>query len=492
MGVVVSSETICQALKTNADAILNNLQDRVQSERFFISYDNMNFYERVRDQRLHNRARMLSYTAGYVCFMKASDGSPMPHLTSDDIDYSAVNKLSAEDILLSPSGEQYQSEAMRYILSITLEKHFGKAMRNQKKKARIKGMNERVPLYQKWPAPLRTQRCALLKADVVPLPTFPLNKANIEDNIDILRNLLARLQLAEVVEGNVVMLKGDWLTVRNVTRAIYRKQGDKPGPYRFNWIEPIAGFFHLQMNVLTILHTSFWGAPGDLYSLQRFNAVLKHRQGVGLDIKKYFHANDEFFRMIIHAHVIALCMHRCRVKKFEDFDTFLACNNWPALLKEVEKEYLAPSKVAGLRQGGGEDSAAEVAKRLLVRKHEFEVECIDAQAVGRRRKRMPNWAVVEAEIQKEVIDLRRDKVYENALLVMRCGLAYLDFVDACRGGYGARAQKCIEYFAILFQGSNATNYARETIHLVACFKHIWKPNFLYVFPESSTFNKAYI
>lgn len=52
MGVVVSSETICQTFKTNANAILKNLQDRVQSERFFIFYDNMNFYENICDQQL--------------------------------------------------------------------------------------------------------------------------------------------------------------------------------------------------------------------------------------------------------------------------------------------------------------------------------------------------------------------------------------------------------------------------------------------------------
>lgn len=54
----------------------------------------------------------------------------MPHLISDDIDYSVINKLSAEDILFNLSGEQYQSKAIRYILFITLEKHFGKVMRN--------------------------------------------------------------------------------------------------------------------------------------------------------------------------------------------------------------------------------------------------------------------------------------------------------------------------------------------------------------------------
>lgn len=85
------------------------------------------------------------------------------------------------------------------------------------------------------------------------------------------------------------------------------------------------------MNILTILHTSFWGALGNLYSFKQFNIVLKYKQGENLNIKIYF-------KMTIHAYIIIPCIYCCYVKKFEDFDTFLViCNNWPMLLKEVEK-----------------------------------------------------------------------------------------------------------------------------------------------------------
>ena len=131
MGVVVSSKTICQALKTNADAILNNLQNHsMQFKKFFLSYNNMNFYKRVCNQWLHNYTRMLSSMAKYIYFMKVFDRLPMPQLTSNNIEYSAINKLLVENILLSLSGEQYQLEAIRYILSITFEKYFGKTLRN--------------------------------------------------------------------------------------------------------------------------------------------------------------------------------------------------------------------------------------------------------------------------------------------------------------------------------------------------------------------------
>lgn len=45
--------------------------------------------------------------------------------------------------------------------------------------------------------------------------------------------------------------------------------------------------------------------------------------------------------MIIHTHVITLYMYCYYIKKFEDFNTFLTSNNWPILLKKVEKKYLA-------------------------------------------------------------------------------------------------------------------------------------------------------
>lgn len=48
IGVIMSSKTICQALKTNTNAILNNLQNHsMQFKKFFLSYNNMNFHKRV-------------------------------------------------------------------------------------------------------------------------------------------------------------------------------------------------------------------------------------------------------------------------------------------------------------------------------------------------------------------------------------------------------------------------------------------------------------
>lgn len=113
--IVVLSKTICRALNININLIWKNLQNCVQFERFFISYNNIDFYENVYDQQFHNYARLLLYTTRYICFMKAFDGSPLLYLSNDDIDYSIVNNLLSNKTLLSPSNMQYQSKTMRCI-----------------------------------------------------------------------------------------------------------------------------------------------------------------------------------------------------------------------------------------------------------------------------------------------------------------------------------------------------------------------------------------
>ena len=73
MGIIVSYESIQCGLQVNAAAVMKEIVEKTRLHRFFISYDNMDFYENVRDQRIHNRSAILNYTAGYVCFMKTPE-----------------------------------------------------------------------------------------------------------------------------------------------------------------------------------------------------------------------------------------------------------------------------------------------------------------------------------------------------------------------------------------------------------------------------------
>ena len=59
------------------------------------------------------------------------------------------------------------------------------------------------------------------KVDVISLPILPLNKASIAKIVNILRWLTEYLGLINIVEDKVVSIKEDFLTLRNITCAIY-------------------------------------------------------------------------------------------------------------------------------------------------------------------------------------------------------------------------------------------------------------------------------
>lgn len=112
--------------------------------------------------------------------------------------------------------------------------------------------------------PLKELQCAKEKANILSFPVLPYNKFEISETIDILRKLIQRFDLNDnVFEDKVVMAKGDWLTVQNITLAIYQKQEEPEILYTIGWIKPIAGLFHLQMNILKLFMFTFWGQSND-------------------------------------------------------------------------------------------------------------------------------------------------------------------------------------------------------------------------------------
>ena len=137
MGLLVSYESIRRALTSNAGAVEAQLREKVQKYRFFISYDNMNFYEHVRDARMSNRGAQINYSAGYICFIKPTDGVSNPrwqnqYLSASLVDHTEVKYLRADDFILSSSDLRHQGAAVQHTISQVLGRYFATAMRKQK------------------------------------------------------------------------------------------------------------------------------------------------------------------------------------------------------------------------------------------------------------------------------------------------------------------------------------------------------------------------
>ncbi len=128
MGTLVSYESLCRGLQANAKAVMEAILEKTQNRRFFMLYDNMNFYENIRDQRIFNRNALVNYTAGYICFMKTPNGIDNPdhswedqYLDRSQIDRRLVNQLRNKDFELTQADFDYRSAMIRYSISGVLE-----------------------------------------------------------------------------------------------------------------------------------------------------------------------------------------------------------------------------------------------------------------------------------------------------------------------------------------------------------------------------------
>lgn len=210
LGLSISYETVISALRRNGEASLKQLRKEIQHRRFFVSFDNMNFFQNVRDQRMHNHARQVNYTAGYVCIMECCGKQQCEcgSLAAESIDRKAALALSFRDFdLADDRTDHYFQEAAAYLIGTALSRHF--------KKPAAQAI-DRAPLSEIKAKPGRTK--------IFCMRTFDEDEASIAGTISILKLINEELGLAVGDGGTddvdlrdkVVMYHGDYLTVRNI------------------------------------------------------------------------------------------------------------------------------------------------------------------------------------------------------------------------------------------------------------------------------------
>ena len=200
------------------------------------------------------------YTAGYLCFMRSAHDNvaqanwQQKYLDRSSIDYNAMNALVVEDFLLNCQDLEHWTQSVQYILLSILATCYPKSVYWQKICLQD---GCQVSKYAKWLVPLSNIQCLMEKTKLLLLPTLLLDEVFISGTIDILKKYLKRLELDKIaVTNKSIICKGDFLMVCNITRAIYQQRNKKRLIYWYQYIEPIAGFFHMQINVLKLFLVS--------------------------------------------------------------------------------------------------------------------------------------------------------------------------------------------------------------------------------------------
>jgi hypothetical protein len=201
-GLSVSYSTTIQTMKTVAQESLQILRT-IPSKypQFWISFDNMDFHARVRDQRLDHQGSLMHYCAGYVAINRDGDSGPM--LTTNDINMSRAARISAFDIFLTNSDQKWQQNGFNFTTYTILKSYCGESMSYKKHGKQL----EEVLLFTIHQIPVQ-------KTLVWTLPVYRRNEAEMAEMSALLREITATLGLRkEEMEGKKIFTNGDLFTV---------------------------------------------------------------------------------------------------------------------------------------------------------------------------------------------------------------------------------------------------------------------------------------
>lgn len=425
LGISISPESIINLQEVLAKSAMVEYKKAVLERPCVLSYDNMNYKASVKMHLLHKTPHIQSDTAGYVYFPNITTSAKLALSRAESLDTNQIKIMKALDYM-PRNNHKYHRDAARIHAYRILIKYFPQIAEAAKRKRR--GAQYRAPAVNPIsPLPLK-------KTTIYTLPTLPLDEAKVTETIEIIKAFMKELDIQLVtMKDLVVMFKGDYLTIRNVCLAMYQRQD-----CRFiNWaetldfIEPVIGLFHLQMNVQQLISETFWGGEEgkDPASLKRFVTLVRNNR-----VKKEskdFRANKYFLSDVLDGFVMASYFHCTSTKTLDEFSTFVKDR-----LDDDDAETfwisVANSIVDGLYDAG----------------------------------------VFSKMFNKEIE--QRDYPIENSFLFMRDMLTMRDYEDAVKCGDPGRLELIIRHWNILYQGTTKTNYSMELLHLVSCLEKLWK------------------
>lgn len=472
LGVCVSYESVIVALRSTAVSVREMVRKMCTTTPFFISFDNMVFYQRVKTATMQNRAHIRNYTAGYVCFLQGARNRSSGLLPrAEMLDWTGAVKVTNEDLMISAATFEYTRKAAAANIWKVFNRYFREEMGVGLRKRDyagniIKGFYDSIKAPAVFVLPNK-------KSDLHTLTAFAKDESIITEVIEIIKLIVEELDLpeAELLE-KMILFKGDYMTVRNLlwvslstqispqsifyepiysrffSKAVYRRQEDDP-INQMQFVEPVIGLFHAQMCLLGTIFKAHWGNEDgrDPATIKRFINMMGKSGMVSPKIKD-FRAYDNFFNDLLDGYIIALGANMCNVGSVEDLARALKETDWERLIADMVDRIYPP--------GGG---------LTLVR--------------SLRKDTTSGEALPDAQ---------RDALFENYILLLSQGLPYRDFSAAVKAGDPGRIEHILSFWTSQLHGTRNINYPREFIHVMSCIRKIWSPELLDLWRRNSLVN----
>ena len=207
-------------------------------------------------------------------------------------------------------------------------------------------------------------------------------------------------------------------------------------------IVPVAGLFHFQLQVLTMLILTYFGTPEELNSISHWMTLLR------IDVRiwdakrktvKDFRACNSVFSTVLDAHVLALYGSNYNAPDCETLLNLPARHDWRKAVNRISSHVHDTTYI-----------------RMLRRKPETE----------------------------------RDILYENSMLLVQHGLLYREFSNAIAIGDTGTIEHCLSYFAVWLQSTGKFNYAVASAHIVTCLRKTWSQDFREFWQDTCLVNSS--
>ncbi|KAF5334932.1 hypothetical protein D9611_010044 [Ephemerocybe angulata] len=403
--------------------------DAKEQARIFVSssdrlwgvvYDNINFTLRASSQRLDSTTRQINATTLAVFSLPVSFTRATYQAALALLDRNKTRQERKKFTLqsLSPMDPKKHANVMKafeYAVATILLNHIPGEIQKEQRNRRLRSAV----------APLKPVIRVLSheKTKFYPLPALNEEEASTQGTARVVKKIFLELLnlTADVVDTEIRLMVGDWLTIRNLRLIKAECKHEFTKFLRFDWIQEAAMPFHFQMNAMYCIYRTYYGTISQ-NNPSALDSQRTHIHRAKLDPKKpEYHLATE-----VGMHSLTARLLDClRIEL--DYKSFGELKNW----KPDTAEFLGVVKD-------------------IVAKYPTSAAAADALALG-------------------------DEVKAHSLLFMRDMLFFWEFCDAIRDADVGRMWVVYDFWVLMFRGAGCHNYANELLEMKAQFEYEFPP-----------------
>jgi len=423
LGVTLTQKWALTAVEKVAKNKMNVLMNRVKTTNFHTTHDNINRMFRVSHQRAGHNSHFDSGTAATVFIPPNETDYGLPRTNEEFLQKTAEganSPVTPHEIqeLHADAAPRIFAQNVRTVLKMLVSSPGFKFDTYEHRNSEIFNrphVSEALPTGPRY------------ALDQFIINTSKIDESTYDGNEQWMEEWTRQLGLDTDEEkektgrNRIVIWSGDQLTTSRLRGLkTFRSMDDTPYE-QLCWMEPIFGWFHLQMAFATSLHKQYYGTRAGIGFARVFELLGKKGLASAKVKGNWFHDFEEALEEVATANFLCTWLEITGANSIEDLRT-----NSPDELKQF-------------------------AERIVL-------DFASTAALEEKSRRPPT---ERDELREQVIQLNRDL------------LEYLELDDAIKQGHVSRMEDLLPSLLYRFQGGNNKLYAIEVMELLQKLRKEW-------------------